>query len=105
MADKVKLDRAAIRALVRDLQQPVRRPLSRAEIRALVRGLDPVDLVQWRLTLQLTPEERMLAGLRAARFARAIVRGVLHERYPHLSLSELNMKVLEHFTPVRIAKR
>ncbi|MGD9101377.1 MAG: hypothetical protein PVF45_12930 [Anaerolineae bacterium] len=74
-------------------------------IEELVHGLDPVDWVQLELLARLSPVERVLVGMRAQDFARAVVRGAFQRRFPHLSRSELNMKVLAHFTPVRMERR
>jgi hypothetical protein len=38
----------------------------------------------------------------AQAFAMAALRGTFQQRFPELSLSELNMKVLAYLTPVRI---
>ena len=73
------------------------------EIEALVHGLDPVDWEQLRLRARLTPGQRILAGLQAQAFAMASLRGTWRRRFPELSPSELNMKVLAYLTPVRIA--
>ena len=71
-------------------------------ISAIVRGLPPVDWVQVKLIANLPPARRIVPGLRAQAFAMAALRGTLRKRYPDLSRSELNMKVLAHFTPVRL---
>jgi hypothetical protein len=76
--------------------------MSPSEIQALVDGLDPIDWVQLRLTASLPPRKRLLAGIQAQAFARATVRGALRRRYPDLSQSELNMKVLVYLTTVRM---
>lgn len=68
----------------------------------IVRGLGPVDWVQVRLIANLPPQRRLVPGMRAQAFAMAAVRGALRQRYPNLTHSELNMKVLAHFTPVRL---
>ena len=72
------------------------------EIEALVQSLDPVDWVQMQLTANLPPGQRILAGLQAQTFAMASLRGTLRRRFPELSQSELNMKVLAYLTPVRM---
>jgi hypothetical protein len=74
-------------------------------ISAIVRGLDSVDWVQMRLMARLSPADRVLAGMGAQAFAMAALRGTFHRRFPELSLSELNMKVLAYFTPVRMEAR
>jgi hypothetical protein len=68
----------------------------------LIRGLTPIDWVQVQLTAQLSPAERVLAGMRAQAFAKAALRGAFKQRFPDLSNSELNMKVLAYLTPVRM---
>ena len=74
-------------------------------IKELVDGLDAPDWVQLRLTARLSPAERILAGMRAQAFAMAILRGTFQTRFPELSQSELNMKVLAYLTPVRLGPR
>jgi len=78
---------------------------SRDSIAEIVRGLDPVDWVQLRLTGQLSPAERVLAGMRALEFAKAMLRSTFAKRFPELTQSELNMKVLAYLTPVRMRAR
>jgi hypothetical protein len=78
--------------------------LSDAAITEIVRGLDPVDWIQVKLIANLPPERRILAGMGAMAFAMAALRGTLHRRFPELSQSQLNMKVLAHFTPIRMPK-
>jgi hypothetical protein len=73
------------------------------EIEAIVQSLDPVDWAQLQLTANLPPGQRILAGLQAQAFAMAGLRGTLRRRFPELSPSELNMKVLAYLTPVRMA--
>jgi hypothetical protein len=77
--------------------------LDDADISAIVRGLPPVDWVQVKLIANLPPARRIVPGLRAQEFAMAALRGTLRKRYPNLSRSELNMKVLAHFTPIRLS--
>ena len=74
----------------------------RSAILEIVQNLDPVDWTQLRLLGDLSPAERVLAGMRAQSFAMAALRGTLGKRFPDLSLSELNMKVLAYLTPVLI---
>lgn len=70
----------------------------------LVHGLDPIDWVQLQLLARLSPAERVLAGMRAQAFAMAALRGAFQRRFPDLSRSELNMKVLSYLTPVRMER-
>ena len=110
-----KLERAAIRALVNSLELPPslqakigKRPkprLSRRDIYNLVRGIAPVDPVQLRLTKQLSPAERALLGAQSTEFAMSALRGAWQQRFPELSLAELNMKVLAYCTPIRMKQK
>lgn len=75
------------------------------EIEVLVQSLDAVDWVQLELTANLSPGQRILAGLQAQAFATASLRGTLRRCFPDISQSELNMKVLAYLTPVRMVHR
>ena len=83
------------------LSQPI---LDDEAISAIVRGLPPVDWVQVKLIANLPPARRIVPGLRAQAFAMAALRSTLRCRFPNLSPSQLNMKVLAHFTPIRMPK-
>ncbi|MEJ5308701.1 MAG: hypothetical protein WHX52_02935 [Anaerolineae bacterium] len=71
-------------------------------IQALVDGLDPIDWQQLELLARVPPEKRVLAGMQAQAFAMAALRGTFARRFPELTQSELNMKVLAYLTPVRM---
>ena len=73
-----------------------------SEIKKIVDGLDPVDWVQMRLSANLSPADRVLAGVRAQSFVKSALRGTFSLRFPEMTLSELNMKVLSYLTPVRM---
>jgi hypothetical protein len=73
------------------------------DIEALVQSLDPVDWIQLKLTANLSPGQRILAGMQARAFAMANLRGALRRKFPALSQAEINMKVLAYLTPVRMA--
>ena len=75
-----------------------------AAIQALVDGLDPIDWQQLELLARIPPEKRVLAGMQAQAFAMAALRGTLARRFPELTQSELNMKVLAYLTPVRMGE-
>lgn len=79
-----------------------RAELSCEEIAEIVRGLDLIDWVQLRVIAQLPPEKQIMAGMRAAEFVRAIVRGAMMERLPNETRAQINMRVLRHFTDVRM---
>ena len=72
---------------------------------AIVRGLDPADWVQIKLLRSLPPEKRIIPAMRAQAFAMSTFKIALKNRYPELSDSELNMKVLRHFTTVRMPEK
>jgi hypothetical protein len=55
----------------------------------------PVDLDQMRLLGGLSPHKRVRVMLEARELAVGLIRGRLRRRYPDLSTSAINMKVLE----------
>jgi hypothetical protein len=63
-----------------------KQPLSTKEISVIVDGFDPIDWVQVELLAKLPPEKRLIPGLNAQEF----------------SMSEINMRVLDYLTPVRM---
>ena len=56
---------------------------------------EPVDLDQMRLLGRLAPGQRIQVMLDARELAVGLIRGRLRRQYPHLSLREINLKVLE----------
>jgi len=76
--------------------------LNDAVIAEIVRGLSPVDWEQVKRLARMSPAERVLVGLQAAEIERAAMCEKLRRLYPYLSQSQLNMKVLAHFTPIRM---
>jgi hypothetical protein len=64
-------------------------------------SFDPIDWQQLELLAHLTPAQRVLLSIQAQTFARAALRGTLRRRFPELSQSKLNMKVLAYLTPLR----
>jgi phage terminase Nu1 subunit (DNA packaging protein) len=56
---------------------------------------DSIDLEQMRLLGRLTPGQRIWVMLDARELAVGLIRGRLRRQYPHLSLREINLKVLE----------
>ena len=79
-----------------------KKPLTSEEIAAIVDGFDPIDWVQLDLLAKMPPERRLIPGLNAQEFAMAALRGTFRNKFPELSMSEINMKVLAYLTPVRI---
>ena len=79
-----------------------RKPLTSEEISAIVHGFDPIDWVQLDLLAKMPPERRIIPGLMAQEFAMAALRGTFRNKFPELSMAEINMKVLAYLTPVRI---
>ncbi len=78
--------------------------VNKVDVDEIVRGLDPTDWVQIKLIASLPPERRIIPAMRAQAFAMATFRCTLEKRYPNLKRAELNTKVLEHFTKVRMQK-
>jgi hypothetical protein len=79
-----------------------RKHLSSEEISAIVDGFDPIDWVQLDLLAKMPPEKRLIPGLLAQEFAMAALRGTFRNKFPELSMPEINMKVLAYLTPVRM---
>lgn len=79
-----------------------KQPLSSKEISAIVNAIDPVDWVQMELLANLPPEKRLIPGLNAQEFSMAALRGTFRRKFPELSMSQINMKVLTYLTPVRM---
>ncbi len=78
-----------------------KKPLSSEEIAEIVRGIE-VDFQQLQLLASLPARKRLLPGMTAREFSMAALRGTFRKRYPGLSMSEINLKVLSYFTPVQI---
>ena len=77
-----------------------KKPLTPEEISAIVDGFDPIDRVQMELLAKLPPGKRIIPMLQASEMVRAGLRGTFRKKFPNLSLSEINMKILEYLTYV-----
>ncbi len=80
------------------------RSLTDEQIAEVARGIAAPDWVQIELLRRLPAERRIIPAMRARAFAMATYRANLRRRYPDLSSSEINMKVLAHFTEVRLQR-
>jgi len=76
--------------------------LTSEDISKMISGFDPIDWVQLDLLAKMSPEKRLIPGLNAQEFSMAALRGTFRRKFPMLSLSEINMKVLTYLTPVRM---
>lgn len=79
-----------------------RQSLTPEEISAIVDGINPIDWTQMELLAKLPPGQRILPSLNATLMLRAGLRSAFTKKFPELSTSEINMKVLEYLTPVRM---
>lgn len=86
------------------LSSAERKPLTSEEISRIVAGLNPIDWVQMELLAKLPPGQRILPTLNATLMIRAGLRSAFMKKFPELSRSEINMKILEYLTPVRMEK-
>jgi hypothetical protein len=75
-----------------------RKPLTPEEISAIVDGFDPIDWVQMELLASMPPGRRIIPMIQASEMVRAGLRGAFRKKFPKLSLSEINMKILEYLT-------
>jgi hypothetical protein len=73
-----------------------RKPFTPEEISAIVDGFDPIDRLQMELHARLPPGRRIVPMLQASEMVRAGLRGTFRKRFPNLSLSEINMKILDY---------
>lgn len=71
------------------------------ETQNFILELDPIDWQQMELLARVSPAQRVLTMMAASEFALAGLRGAFRRRYPELSQSELNMRVLAYVTPLR----
>jgi hypothetical protein len=70
-----------------------------------VRVLDPIAWLQMELLAKLPSAKRIIPALQAQEFSMAALRGTFRKRFPELSITEINMKVLAYVTPIRMEKK
>ena len=70
-----------------------------------MRVLDPIAWLQMELLAKLPSAKRIIPALQAQEFSMAALRGTFRKRFPELSMTEINMKVLAYVTPVRMEKK
>jgi hypothetical protein len=75
-----------------------KKKLTPEEISAIVNGFDPIDWVQMKLLANLPPGKRIIPMLQATEMVRAGLRTAFKRKFPDLSKSEINMKILEYLT-------
>ncbi len=75
-----------------------KRTLTSEDISRIVDGFDPIDHVQMELLAKLPPGKRIIPMVQASEMVRAGLRGTFRKKFPNLSLSEINMKILEYLT-------
>ena len=75
-----------------------KRTLTPEEISKIVDGLNPIDWAQMELLAKMPPGKRIYPSLRASAMIRAGLRTAFKRKFPNLSLSEINMKILDYLT-------
>jgi len=75
-----------------------KRTLTSEEISKIVSGFDPIDWVQVKLIANLPPGKRIIPMLQATEMVRAGLRAAFTKKFPELSRSEINMKILNYMT-------
>jgi hypothetical protein len=75
-----------------------KRILSSEEISKIVDGLNPIDHKQMEMLAKMPPGKRIIPMLRATEMIRAGLRAAFMKKFPELSRSEINMKILEYIT-------
>jgi len=73
-----------------------KKKLTPEEISAIVNGLNPIDWVQMELLSKMPPGKRIYPSLQASAMIRAGLRTAFKRKFPNLSMSEINMKVLDY---------
>jgi hypothetical protein len=79
--------------------------LTSEDISKIVNEFAPIDWVQLTLLANMPFENRLIPILNAQEFAMSALRGTFRNKFPELSMSEINMKVLAYLTPVRMEKK
>ena len=79
-----------------------KKTLTPEDISKIISGFDAIDWVQVELLAKMPPEKRLIPGLSAQEFSMAALRGTFRRKYPELSMSDINMKVLTYLTPIRM---
>lgn len=64
-------------------------------------AFDPIDRAYVYLLGSLPPHRRVCAMLHARELAVGLIRGRLHRVFPDLTLSELNIKLIEELSRAR----
>ena len=75
-----------------------KRTLTSEEISKIVDGFDHIDWIQVKLIANLPPGKRIIPMLQATEMVRAGLRAAFMKKFPQLSRSEINMKILEYVT-------
>jgi hypothetical protein len=75
-----------------------KRVLTSEEISAIVEGLNPIDWTQMELLAKMPPGKRIYPSLRTSAMIRAGLRTAFKRKFPNLSPSEINMKILDYLT-------
>jgi hypothetical protein len=73
-----------------------RKSFTPEEISAIVDGLNPIDWMQMELIAKLPPGKRIYPSLHASALIRAGLRTAFKRKFPDLSPSEINMKILDY---------
>lgn len=73
-----------------------KRNLTSDEISEIVDGFDPIDWVQMELIAKLPPGKRIIPMLQATEMVRSGLRAAFSKKFPELSKSEINMKILNY---------
>ena len=73
-----------------------RQKLTSEEISRIVDRFDPIDRVQIELLSKIPLGKRIFPSLQASAMLRAGLRTAFKRKFPELSRSEINMKILEY---------
>lgn len=73
-----------------------RKHLTSEEISSIIDGINPIDWMQMELLANMPAGKRVFPSLQASAMIRAGLRTAFKRKFPTLSLSEINMKILEY---------
>jgi hypothetical protein len=82
--------------LAESQQMTERKSLTPEEISTIVDGLNPIDRAQMELMAKMPPGKRIYPSLHASAMIRAGLRTAFKRKFPNLSSSEINMKILDY---------
>ena len=90
-------DRNEVEVLVySEVTMTKKHTLTSEEISKIVNGINPIDWLQMELLAKMPPGKRIYPSLQASAMIRAGLQTAFKRKFPNLSPSEINMKILDY---------